>query len=99
MTLLSTIPRRPGFIAHQSGERLAEGAELELAAGAEALPCLQTKYTEGRGRVEGAELEQATGVEAPSCLQTKYTRERGERTCRGRHELVGRSKNKIITQS
>ena len=30
MTLLPTIPRRPGFIAHQSGERLAEGAELEL---------------------------------------------------------------------
>ena len=30
MTLLSTIPRRPGFIAHQSGERLVEGAEHEL---------------------------------------------------------------------
>ena len=30
MTLLPTIPRRPGFIAHQSGERLVEGAELEL---------------------------------------------------------------------
>ena len=30
MTLLSTIPRRSGFIAHQSGERLVEGAEHEL---------------------------------------------------------------------
>ena len=27
MTLLPTIPRRPGFIAQQSGERLVEGAE------------------------------------------------------------------------
>ena len=56
MTLLPTIPRRPGFIAHQSGERLVEGAELELplAAGAEALLYLQNKH--GHKDSEGSDL-------------------------------------------
>ena len=70
MTLLSTIPRRPGFIAHQSGERLVEGAELELplAAGAEALVYIQKK-TRTQG-FRGERLAEDAGdaeVRTPSC--------------------------------
>ena len=48
MTLLSTIPRRPGFIAHQSGERLAEGAELELPLAGRSTG-VPTKKTQAQG--------------------------------------------------
>ena len=68
MTLLPTIPRRPGFIAHQSGERLVEGAELELplAAGAEALLYLQNKH--GHKDSEGSDLPKTQEMpRTPSC--------------------------------